>query len=186
MKRIDDCEAHACRCLVAALSLCLFPPTLLLGCATAPPPRPAVEEAAEMERARCGTDINEDVLAPLFAAETVEAAEPFYAAVASGGRGVGGNYSQLIGASIRLRAVKGFTAQWLDRALECHSARRLLGRIPATALLDDPFWLPDRTVRIEVAATHAGFQVFVRGQNIRDAEEILTRANAFVEARARR
>jgi hypothetical protein len=82
--------------------------------------------------------------------------------------------------------VKGFTATWLDRALECHSARRVLGRIPAATLPNDPFWLPGRMVDIEVAATHAGLQVFIRRQNIKDAEEILARANAFVEATVRR
>jgi hypothetical protein len=81
-------------------------------------------------------------------------------------------------------AVKGFTAEWLDRALECHSARRVLGRIPTTTLPDDPFWLPGRMVDIDVGATRAGFQVFIQGQTIKDAQEILSRANAFVEARA--
>jgi hypothetical protein len=183
---IGDSRAPVYGCFVAAASLSLLVSALLLGCATAPPPRPAAEEAAEMERARCGPDVQEEALAPVFAPDTVEGAEPFYTAAPTGGRGVGGNYSRLTGASIKLRAVKGFTAEWLDRALECHSARRVLGQIPATTLPDDPFWLPDRMVRIEVAATHAGFQVFVRGQSIKDAEEILARANAFVEARAHR
>jgi len=158
---------------------------LLVGCAV-PQPRPAAEQAAEMEHAHCGADVDEASLAPLFSADAVQGAEPIYTAVSSGGRGVGGNYSQLSGASIKVRAVKSFSAAWLDRALECHSARRVLGQIPATTLPDDPFWLPGRMVNIEVAATHAGFQIFIRGQNIKDAEEILNRANAFVEARARR
>jgi hypothetical protein len=136
-----------------------------------------------MEAAHCGPDVDEDALAPVFAAQTVESAEPLYTAVSGGARGAGGNYSQLIGAIVRLRAVKGFTAEWLDRALECHSARRVLGHIPP---VDDPFWLPGRTVDIETASTRSGFQVFIRGQSIRDAEEILARANAFVESRARR
>jgi hypothetical protein len=172
-------------CLIGTLIFWLIAPASL-GCATAPPPRPVAEEAAERERARCGPGVNEEALAPVFAAETVEAAEPLYAAAASGGAGAGGNYSRLIGASIRLRAVRGFTAAWLDRALECHSARRVLERIPTTTLPNDPFWLPGRMVDIEVAATRAGFQVFVRGQTIKDSEEILARANAFVEVMVRR
>ena len=171
--------------LIGALGVSLIPSALLLGCAV-PQPRPVAEQAAEMERAHCGVDVDEASLAPLFSSDTVDSVEPIYTAVSSGGRGVGGNYSQLSGASIKVRAVKSFSAAWLDRALECHSARRVLGQIPATTLPDDPFWLPGRMVNIEVAATHAGFQIFIRGQNIKDAEEILNRANAFVEARARR
>jgi hypothetical protein len=131
----------------------LITSALLLGCATAPAPRPVAEVAAETERARCAPDIDEETLAPVFAGETVEAAEPLYTAASGGGGGAGGNYAQLIGASIKLRAVKGFTATWLDRALECHSARRVLGRIPAATLPNDSFWLPGRMVDIDVEAT---------------------------------
>lgn len=171
--------------LVGALNV-LIPAALLLGCTTAPAPRPVAEEAAEKERLRCGPDVDEKTLAPVFAGETVDAAEPLYARASSGASGAGGNYSRLIGASIKLRALKGFTAVWLDRALECHNARRVLGRIPADTLPNDPFWLPGKMVDIDVAATRAGYQLFIRGQNIRDAEKILGRANAFVEEKARR
>lgn len=184
-RSIPDSAGPVWHWLVSGLSV-LIPSALLLGCATAPPARSAAEDAAEVERAQCGSDIDEQALAPVFAGDPVEAAEPLYTAVSSGGSGVGGNYSQLIGASIKLRALKGFTAVWLARALRCHSARRVLGRIPADALPNDPFWLPGKMVDLEVAATGAGYQVFIRGQNIKDAEKILGRANAFVEEKVRR
>jgi hypothetical protein len=145
--------------------------------------RPATEEAAEMERIRCTPDVDEASLAPLFTREAVISAEPLYTASSGFGSAAGGNYSQLIGAVVKLHALRGFTAEWLDRALECHSAHRLLGRDTSGALpAQDPFWLPGRTVAIEVSAGHDGFEVFVRGKNIRDSEEILARANAFVES----
>lgn len=156
-----------------------------MACAsTAPRPR-AEDQAAEVERARCSADVEEKTLLPIFAADSVESVQPLYARVPTGGAGVGGNYPQLIGASIKLRPTAGFTTPWLDRALECHSARSVLGRMHPTAA-DDPFWLPGRMVDIEVLSAGAGLQVFVRGQNIKDAKEILARANAFAEARARR
>ena len=138
-----------------------------------------------MERIRCDGDVDESTLAPIFEDKIIESVEPLYTPVSSGGHGAGGNYSQLIGAIVRLSAYKGFTAEWLDRALECHSARRVLGRIPSTKEPNDPFWLPQRTVDIEVSATRSTFNVFVRGGSIKDAEEILARANAFLEARRR-
>ncbi len=175
-------KAAPCRRLLGAF---FISPILVLGCATMPS-RPVAEQAAEMERARCGPDVDEAALAPIFAGGSLESARPLYAAASPGGNAAGGNYSRLIGASIKLFAGKGFTAEWLDRALECHSARRVLGRIPATAIPDDPFWLPGRMVDIEVAATRDGFQVYIRGQNVKDAEEILARVNAFVAARVGR
>jgi len=76
-----------------------------------------------------------------------------------------GPFASLRRDGFKVRAVRGFTATWLDRALECHAARRLLGRIPESTLPNEPFWLPEKMVDIEVAATHAGFQVFIRGQS---------------------
>jgi len=120
------------------------------GCASTPPMRPAVEVAAETERTRCTPDVDESALAPLFSRQAVISAEPLYTASSGFGAAAGGNYSQLIGAIVRIHALRGFTAEWLDRALECYSARRLLGRDGSSvASAQDPFWLPGRTVEIE-------------------------------------
>jgi hypothetical protein len=77
--------------------------------------------------------------------------------------------------------MKGVTAAWLDRALECHSARRVLGRIPPDQIPNDPFWLPGRTVDIDVVATGPEFAATIRSLEVSDAQEILERAKAFVE-----
>jgi len=153
------------------------------GCVTAPSKVPtAEEEATRAEKTRCSPDVDESSIAWVFAHDAVVAVDPLYTTAAVGGQGAGGNYSQLIGAIVRLRAMRGVTAEWLDRALECHSARRVLGRMPETTNPTDPFWLPGRTIDIEAVAARGEYRVHLRGANIRDAEAILARANAFLEA----
>jgi len=148
---------------------------------------PAEEAAKTFAEDRCeAPDVQETALVPIFENGVVEASQPIYTAVTGMGAGAGGNYSQLIGASLKVTAIRGFTAEWLDRALECHSARRVLGKIPESWLPDDPFWLPGKTVDIEVAVDRAEFAVNVRGKNVNDAEAILSRANHYVEAHGRR
>ena len=62
-----------------------------------------------------------------------------------------GEQSQLRGAKLTVAALPGLTAEWLDRELECHSAHITLGRTASTP--EDPFWLPDSTVDIDVRPT---------------------------------
>ena len=136
----------------------------------------AAEEAASMERSRCGPDVDDASLAPVLNRQSIESVEPLYTRTPSG---KSGEESRLYGAVIRIKAIQGVTAEWLDRALECHSARRVLGRVPADVLPNDPFWLPGRMVDIDAQSARDGFQVAIRGSTVDDAQEILIRANAF-------
>jgi len=154
------------------------------GCATVSPavvpPNPA-DEARAMEHARCGPDIDDAALAPVLGGQAVDAVEPHYTRVQSGMYGVG---ARLDGSVVHVRALQGMTAEWLDRALECHSARRVLGRVPDTMLPNDPFWLPGRMVDIDAQPARGGFVVAVRGSTLDDAQEILIRTNAFMASKA--
>jgi hypothetical protein len=171
---------------VARLSL-LGGPVLMgaiaVGCASttaAEPAHNAAEEAAASERSRCGPDLDEAALAPVLSGQAIESVEPLYTRLQGGKSGEG---SRLFGAVVRVRAIQGMTAEWLDRALECHSARRVLGRIPETMTPNDPFWLPGRMVDIDAQSARDGFQVAVRGFSVDDAQEILIRANAFLASK---
>lgn len=72
-------------------------------------------------------------------------------------------------------------AEWLARALECYGAERSLGHIQSES--NDPFFLPNRTVHIEVHSAGNAFLVGVRGSTPSDAQAILERANALVAHR---
>jgi hypothetical protein len=152
--------------------------TTVVSCAETSPSqaRSPNEEAAAVERSRCGPDLDETTLEPIFSHRAIESAEPLYARTSTDRAGPS---ARLQGAVIHVRAIQGMTVEWLDRALECHSARRVLGKIPEDVLRNDPFWLPGRMVDIDAQSAGHGFRVAVRGFTADDAQEILIRANAF-------
>jgi len=156
---------------------------MFIGCAgSTPPAKSAVDQAADMERNRCTAAEDESALKPVLSGSAIEKVEPLYGNIENA---KGGAQPELQGAMIHVRPVPGMTGEWLDRALECHSAKRVLGRIPAGDLPNDPFWLPgDRTVDIDAESARDGFTVAVRGATVADGHEILERATAFHAATA--
>jgi hypothetical protein len=155
-----------------------FVAVAMLGCAEASsaPARSPTEEAAVVERSRCGPDLDDTALEPIFSHRAIESAEPLYART---GADRAGTSMRLQGATLYVRAIQGMTVEWLDRALDCHSARRVLGKIPEEFARNDPFWLPGRMVDIDTQSVGHGFRVAVRGATPEDAQEILIRANTF-------
>jgi len=99
------------RCVLPALVA-----TTALSCAETSPSqaRSPNEEAAAVERSRCGADLDETTLEPIFSHRAIESAEPLYAR-ASADRA--GTSERLQGALVYVRAIQGMTAEWLDRAL---------------------------------------------------------------------
>jgi len=132
-----------------------------------------------MERTRCAGDDDEKALAPVLSGSAVQGVKPLYNAT-EGARS--GGQSVLRGATVTVSALSGVTAEWLDRALECHSAKVTLGRVPGAS--DDPFWLPGSSADIDVRSAKDGFDVAVTGYSSEDARQILDRANAFAKAKA--
>jgi hypothetical protein len=147
-----------------------------------PPAKTPVEQAASMAQTRCGTDVAEASLVPLVTGASVESVEPLY--TRSGGDRSGAD-THLSGALVRVRASQGVTAEWLDRALECHGAKRMLDQLPSDTIANDPFWLPGRTVDIDVESARDGFKVAVRADGTDEAQEILIRATAYLAASQR-
>ncbi len=139
------------------------------ACATATRMPSVTDIAGEMEHQRCGPDVENGSLKAIWTGEAIVRYDPAYLASATCGAGAGGCYKRLAGAVITLRA------------LECHSARRVLGKIPPDEIPNDPFWLPGKTVDIDVVSTGREFAATVRSFEVSDAQEILNRAKAFVE-----
>lgn len=170
--------SHRMRHALSRWALPTLVVSVLLSCAETIPSkaRDPREDAAAAERSRCGPDLDETTLEPIFSHRAIESAEPLYARTNADR---GGSTQHLEGAVIYIRAIHGMTAEWLDRALECHSARRVLGKTPEDAIKSDPFWLPGRMVEIETRPMGPGFRVAIRGATPDDAQEILIRASAF-------
>jgi hypothetical protein len=152
-----------------------------LGCDASPAPaKTPADQAAELVRTRCVANADEAALAPVFDGSAIEGVAPLYNSV------VGyksGQFTELTGTAIKVRALPGVTAEWLTRALECHSAKRVLGTIASTVAPSDPFWLPGRMVDIDAASAHDGFRVEVRAAGPVEGHEVLDRAKAFVQLR---
>jgi hypothetical protein len=154
----------------------------VFGCvaSSSAPARSPTDDAAAVERSRCGPDLDDTTLEPIFGHRAVESAEPLYARTSADRAGAS---VRLEGAVIYVRAIQGVTVEWLNRALECHGARRVLGKIPENVSPNDPFWLPGRMVSVETQSIGHGFRIAVRGATQADAQEILIRANAFAALR---
>jgi hypothetical protein len=166
--------------------LAFVAPAAATGCTledlNPPPPQTASDKAVALERTRCGPDVDESRLLAVVTGDAVESVEPLYTSAPDA---KSGSETRLYGAEIRIRAAQGMTAQWLDRALECHGARRMLQNASAARLASDPFWLPGRMVDIDAQPLHDAFEVSVRGESTDDAQEILIRANAYLASNQR-
>lgn len=91
--------------------------------------------------------------------------------------------SKLVGARVSVRALYGFTQQWLERTLHCDQAQRTLDSAGAPDADADPFWLPDGRVQIEVRTVQGGFVAELRGSTDEEAEQIYSRAQALMDHR---
>ena len=146
--------------------------TLLAGC-THVSARERRLDAATQDLARsCDEDAEHEIVEAL---KAVQRADPLVEKIITGK-----SYMiRLTGAQVWFAAHKGFTAQWLERTLECHQARRVLEN--ATSAGDvDPFWLEDGWVDIQVQPASAAFIALLRGRTFHEAELINSRAQAFV------
>jgi hypothetical protein len=148
-----------------------------IGCE--PAARSPVDQAAFMESTRCGPEVNDGDLTPVLGGQAIQGVGPLYSTV-EGTKA--GEESRLRGAIVKVNALPGVSAEWLDRELECHSARLTLGRVQSSP--DDPFWLPGSIVDVDVRPAKDGFAVGIAGYSPTDARRIFERAQAFAKAKA--
>jgi hypothetical protein len=106
---------------------------------------------------------------------TVLKAEPIYSLVHTGGN----EEDRVSGAKLLIRPPEGVTADQLTRVLQCHSARVLLGQVDRSQLPDDPYWLPDAWVDIDVTPEAGNFAVTLRADSVAKNIQVLNRATAF-------
>ena len=81
---------------------------------------------------------------------------------------------RLAGAVITFRAVRGMTAEWLQRTVDCHLARNAALGHAVPHMPDCP--LVPRGVTAKVESTGAGFAVTVRSADPATAKAVLARA----------
>jgi|HubBroStandDraft_6_1064221.scaffolds.fasta_scaffold80431_2 hypothetical protein len=147
----------------------------VFGCAASPPPQTPVETATAWERTECTAFRDDAAIADVLSGRAIERIEPLYAGVQSKS-----SSPRLQGAVLTVRPIRGATAEWLDRSLECHGVERMLGRTVARAGAVDPFVLPGSFVRINVHSAGDGFRIELVGGTMAEAREILSRTDAFL------
>jgi hypothetical protein len=143
-----------------------------------PEPKTPTEQASGLERSRCASFRDDSTIAEVLSGRAVERVEPLYA-----GTQTKSSNPRLQGAVLSVRPIRGATAEWLDRSLECHGVERMLGRSSTPANAVDPFVLPGSLVQINVHSAGDGFRVELVGATMADAREILSRADSFLAAR---
>ncbi len=137
----------------------------------------AADHASYVENTRCaGVEESREADA-IISGQSVSAVRPLYVAMDPSKSDVA---EQLHGATVLVPAQPGMTAEWLNRVLECHSAQATLGQSQAP---NDPFYLPDAVVDITVKPAKDGFAINVSTERTHDAQRVLDRANAWVQAR---
>ena len=85
--------------------------------------------------------------------------------------------ARVVGATVTFRAVRGLTAEWLQRVVDCHLARNAaLGHdVPEMPYCP----LVPKGVSATVTAASKGFAVAIRADDQASAEDVLRRARAL-------
>jgi hypothetical protein len=140
--------------------------------------RSPADYAVFMERTRCAPDDDDKTVASVLSGSAVYAVQPLYS---QSGAGKSGPQLELRGATVSVAALPGVSAEWLDRALECYGAKATLGHTQTAS--DDPFWLPNAFIDIDVRQAKDGFDIGLTGFSPDDARRILARAKAFANSK---
>jgi len=147
---------------------------LSLASACASQPRASVQ-AAGVERMQCDSSSSsqDDVVRSV----AVLHVQPLYSHVRTGNT----SEERVNGAKLMVRPPKGVSAEQLTRILQCHSARVLLGQLNSSAVPNDPYWLPDTWVAIDVKPEDGNFAVTVSADTLRDNLQVYSRANHYAD-----
>jgi len=89
----------------------------------------------------------------------------------------------LYGSILELRPIQGLTSEDLERLLNCHAVRSLLGRAGEPAVPNDPFWAPGHVVHVRVEFDEGVTRAKVEARDFDGAQAVLQRARAFVGQR---
>jgi hypothetical protein len=153
---------------IVALGVC----SLAAGCASAPPP---ATRAARVEQVQC--DSSGTAQEALVRSTKVLSVQPLYSHIISGKTAE----QRVDGATLLVRPPQGVDAEQMTRILQCHSARVLLGQVNRDAVRNDPYWLPDSWVNIQVKPESGNFAVTLSTDTVHDGLQVLGHANQYAD-----
>jgi hypothetical protein len=73
------------------------------------------------------------------------------------------------------------SSEQMTRVLQCHSARVLLGQVNSNTVPNDPYWLPDTWVNIEVKPENGNFAIALSADSVRENLQVYGRANHYAD-----
>lgn len=137
---------------------------------------PAVTAAASVEQLQCDSRVTSPAMTQLLRANAVLYIRPLYHHII-----VNPNNAEdrISGAKLVVRPPTGVSAEEMTRVLQCHSARVLLGKVSPADIPDDPYWLADRWLDIQVTPENGNFAVTVVADTVHDNIEVLDRATRY-------
>jgi len=148
-----------------------------IGCAERVAP---TAKAASVEQRRCNGPQAAAEDLRLLQSTAVLGARPLYSHVITGKNDT---EERVTGAQLEVRPPEGVSPERLTRALQCHSAQVLLGQVdPSSLAADDPYWLPEAWLDIQVKPGDGNQVVVLRADSVPDGLKVLHRATAFAES----
>jgi hypothetical protein len=150
--------------------------SLVTACASTPPP---ASTAAGVERRQCDADATAQD--GLVRSTRVLAVEPVYSHIMTSRNN---SEERVSGAKLLVRPPKGVSAEELTRILQCHGARALLGQVNRDTVPNDPYWLPESWVNIEVKPEDGNFAITVSANSVDDNLQVFSRANHYADDHA--
>jgi len=149
----------------------------VVACETRVPPTTA---AASVEQQQCDSR-TAPAATQLLQANAVLSLKPLYHHIIENPNNA---EDRISGVKLVLRPPAGVSAEELTRILQCHSARVLLGKVSPADVPDDPYWLADRWLDIQVIPENGNFTVTVVADTAWPRDSIRARAHACHRGRA--
>ena len=164
-----------CSSFTTVSAICVF---LAVGCASAGA-RPTAR-AIQVERLQCSGSAVTKQDDQVLKSATVLKVSPIYGHVHTS---YNDYEARVNGATILVQPPAGVSVEQMNRVVQCHSARALLGEIDQTQLSNDPYWLPGTWLNIDVKQEPGGYAISIVADNVEHGLKVLARANAQSETR---
>jgi hypothetical protein len=150
-----------------------------VGSAACAAKRPApAANAARVERLQCDGSATTDSEVQFLKSLRVLDFQPIYSHVFTANNN---SEERVNGAKLLIRPPKGISAEQMTRILQCHGARVLLGQISPAAVHNDPYWLPDTWVDIDVKPELGNFAVTLSADSVQSNLQVLGRAHSYAD-----
>lgn len=149
---------------------------LTFGCV--PSSVPPATQAAKVEHQMCGDSAVAQNDEQVLKGTTILKVSPLYGHVHTS---YNDYEARVNGATIYVLPPKGVPPEQMTRILVCHSARVLFGQIDQSQVPNDPYWLPNSWVDIDVKPQVGSYAVSVSADSVHNGLEVLARANAYAD-----